>query len=84
MELKRIDKAFYQQLGSELHEARIKCGYSLRYLGMLTGVSRVTLDNYEMGTARIRPDVFEDICKALQINPTLKVEVTIGEKTFKN
>lgn len=78
MELKKIDRAFYRELGNCLHQNRKKRGYSLRYLAELTGLSRTTLDRYELGVTRITPKNFEKICKALNVSSNLKVEVKVG------
>lgn len=78
MELKKIDRAFYCELGRCLHEIRKKRDYSLRYLAELTGLSRTTLDRYELGVTRITPKNFKKICEALNVSSNLKVEVKIG------
>ena len=77
MELKKIDKNFYSELGRKLDDIRFKRGYSLRYLSKLTGLSSTTLDNYMLGKTRIKPNVFEEICKALEINADFKVEIKL-------
>ena len=77
-ELKRIDREFYRKLGQRLHEERVKRGYSLRYLSELTGISRVTLDNYELGYRRIDFDKWKTITKALYIPEKIYVKVDIG------
>ena len=78
MELKKIDKAFYKELGNCLHKVRKQREFSLRYLAELTGLSRTTLDRYELGVTRITPKNFEIICKALNVSSNLKVEVKVG------
>ena len=77
MELK-VDKVFYRELGKFLHETRSKRDYSLRFLSELTGLSRSTLDKYELGTARITDKNFKIICKALNVSSNLKVEIKAG------
>lgn len=77
MELK-VDKMFYRELGKFLHEARSKRDYSLRFLSELTGLSRTTLDKYELGTARITNKNFKLICKALNVSSNFKVEIKTG------
>ena len=78
MELKKIDRAFYRELGNCLQTIRKRRDYSLRYLAELTGLSRTTLDRYELGVTRITPKNFEKICEALNVSSNLKVEVKIG------
>ena len=70
-----LDKYFYQKLGGIMHQIRIQKGYSLRYLSQLSGVSKTTIDNYEMGNKRIKKSTWKNLCKALEI--TEKIEVAV-------
>nr|DAR26613.1 MAG TPA: helix-turn-helix domain protein [Bacteriophage sp.] len=78
--LSSIDRAFYEKLGEILNEKRRKCGYSLRYLAEMTGVSRTTIDRYELGIARIDDVRMKKICKALQMPESYDIDVTINFK----
>lgn len=77
MELKKIDRTFYEKVGENLYRHRKKRGYSLRYLAELTGISSTTLDNYELGKARVTDDNWKIICEALQIDSKIDVSVTV-------
>ena len=74
----RIDELFYKKLGHELNEQRQKLGYSFKYLSKLTGISYTQLDDYLNGKYRIKKDVYNIICKALQINPQITLDLKIG------
>lgn len=74
----RVDSLFYKKLGHELNEQRQKLGYSFRYLSKLTGISSTQLDDYLNGKNRIKNDTYKIICKALQLNPQINVEVDLG------
>lgn len=74
----KIDSIFYKKIGFELNEKRRKLGYSFRYLSKLTGVSQAQLDDYFNGKFRIKKDVYEVICKALEINPKIEIDLRIG------
>lgn len=74
----KIDRHFYQKVGNELDTKRKQLGYSYRYLASLTGISRTNLDQLFMGKFRINDDNFRIICEALELNPEIKVEVSIG------
>ncbi len=75
---KKIDKFYYQELGQKIHFERIKKGYSLRYLSKETGLSRTLLDDYELGRRRISNDNWKSICKALNINQKIMINIAIG------
>lgn len=53
MAKEKIDKCFYRKLGEILNAERRKRGYSLRYVASLTGISRTTIDKFELGISRI-------------------------------
>ena len=75
---KKVDKYYYKELGYLIHEERLKKGYSLRYLSQQTGLSRTTLDDYELGKKRITMINWNLICNALGIKPKVVVNVAIG------
>lgn len=73
----KIDRIFYEKLGDELYLQKKKLGYSYRYLASLTGISRNQLDQLFMGKFRISDDNFEIICQALELNPEIKLELSL-------
>lgn len=80
--LKTIDRKFYRKLGEIINEERRKHGYSLRYLSELTGVSRTTLDGYELGLKRIDDARWKKICEALQIPEQIHVQIALGMRDY--
>lgn len=74
----RIDDIFYFEIGNKLDLERKKLGYSYRYLAQLTGFSKSQLDKYFSGQQRIKKDAYKIICEALEIEPTIKIDVAIG------
>lgn len=77
-----IDSIFYKKLGNILHRERKKRGYSLRYVAELTGISRTTIDKYEMGTTRIDSMRWQSLCKALQISHQLDMKILLGIREY--
>ncbi len=78
-EILTLDKKFYSELGKKISEIRHQRGYSLRYMSELTGLSRATIDYYELGLSKIKLSTYEKICKALGISPRIKLEISVGE-----
>lgn len=78
VEITTIDKEFYKTLGKEISDLRHRRGYSLRYMSELTGISRATLDHYELGKSKIKPVNYKKICQALNINSGMSINVEIG------
>lgn len=77
-----IDKVFYRKLGEILNHERRKHGYSLRYVAELTGISRTTIDKYELGTARIDDTRWKKLCKALQISENIHLKIALGLRDY--
>lgn len=77
-----IDKVFYSKLGKLIHDERKKRGYSLRYVAELTGISRTTIDKYELGITRINEIRWKKICKALEISENIHVQIALGLRDF--
>lgn len=73
-----IDRKFYRKLGNILHEARMKKGYSLRYVAELTGLTRTTVDNYELGLSRIDDARYKKVCEVLGISDVIHIKIAIG------
>lgn len=82
MAKEKVDKVFYRKLGEILNTERRKRGYSLRYVAELTGISRTTIDKYELGIARIDDTRWKNICKALQIPENVNVKIAIGMRDY--
>ncbi len=77
-----VDKFFYRKLGEILNTERIKRGYSLRYVAELTGISRTTIDKYELGLARIDLIRWNAICKALQLPENIHLKIALGLREY--
>lgn len=77
-----VDKFFYRKLGEILNTERIKRGYSLRYVAELTGISRTTIDKYELGLARIDLIRWNVICKALQLPENIHLKIALGLREY--
>lgn len=82
MKRNTIDSRFYRKLGDMLNEERRKRGYSLRYVAELTGISRTTIDKYEMGLARIDYDRWKKICNALQLPEQIHIKIALGMRDY--
>lgn len=77
-----IDKVFYKKLGEVLSIRRRKLGYSLRYVAELTGISRTTIDKYELGVARIDMNRWNNLCEALQIPTDVHIKIALGMRDY--
>ena len=77
-----VDKFFYRKLGEILNTERIKRGYSLRYVAELTGISRTTIDKYELGLARIDMIRWKKICEALQLPENIHIKIALGLREY--
>ena len=77
-----IDKIFYNKLGEILSRERRKRGYSLRYVAELTGISRTTIDKYELGLARIDMIRWKKICEALQLPENIHIKIALGLRDY--
>lgn len=66
-----LDEDFNKIAGSVLKKHRENKKYSLADLAKKINykVSRQTLSKYELSIIRLKRDVFEEICKALEISP---------------
>lgn len=82
MKRNTIDSKFYRKLGDMLNEERRKRGYSLRYVAELTGISRTTIDKYEMGQARIDIERWKRLCKALQMPEQIHIKIALGQREY--
>lgn len=78
MEIKTIDKVFYDALSDELNRIRKQKQKSFRNLSKRTGRSRQTLDNYFLGRTKIKESTFEELCRILDIEPKIQVSIKLG------
>lgn len=65
----KVDREMYVKLGQELREARENKGYSLDFVAEKVGLSKKTIQRYEIAESRISINVLYDICKVLDIEP---------------
>lgn len=77
MEIKTIDKAFYEALGKELNSKRRAKDISFRRMAKRTGRTFQMLDNYFLGKAKMKPETFYDICRVLDLDAKIKITVSI-------
>lgn len=82
MKLKTIDRIFYKKLGELMHNERKKHGYSLRYVAELTGISRTTIDGYELGLKRIDDARWKKLCEALQLPENIHIKLALGLRDY--
>lgn len=48
----------------------------------LTGISRTTIDKYELGLARIDMIRWEKICEALQLPENIHIKIALGLRDY--
>lgn len=77
--IKTIDSVFYKELGSVLRKCRGEKDMTLKELSKEVGIPSTTLDYYELGLVKIKQENLDLICKALEINNGLKVEVKLKD-----
>lgn len=75
MEIKTIDKVFYEALGKHINNARLQKGLSLRQMAKKTGKTFQMLDYYSLGKAKMSNETFESICRVLDLEPKFKVKI---------
>lgn len=78
-ELKSLDKHFYKSLGQEISRIRHQQGISLKDIAEELSVSKQMIDNFELGKNRLSEDKFTKICKILNIEPNINVNVKFKE-----
>ena len=76
--IKTVDSVFYRQLGDEIRKKRYEKGLTLRDVAKRTGYSRTTIDHWELGFNKIKPNQLEKLCEVLEITNLLTVEVKLG------
>lgn len=77
MEIKTIDKVFYDVLSDQLNKKRKQKHMSFRDLAKRTGKSRQTIDNYFLGRTKMSEETFIKLCRILNFEPNLKVIVSL-------
>ena len=78
VKVKTLDSMFYDKLGIIIRNERQKQKIPLMKLSKMTGILRVQLEYYELGYTRIKDETWKIICKALDMNPQLKVSITLN------
>lgn len=68
-----LDRQFYTEIGKIILKRRKDLKYSLQYvvdkLSKENKITKQTLSKYEKGRLRIDKDVFNELCKILEIDP---------------
>ena len=65
--IKTIDFVFYKTLGEKIRNAREKKDMTQTELAKMIGVSKSQLINYEYGYSKLKPRMYLDICRALNM-----------------
>lgn len=78
----KIDNVFWRKIGQIINEERQKKGYSMKYLGELTGVKKQTIDHYILGQRRIDNASWEKLCKALQLPENIHIKIALGLRDY--
>lgn len=76
--IRTIDNLYYREIGKQIRKVREHRNMTLKELSQATGYSRPLIDHWELGLSKIKPKQYENICKALNISTSIKVEVTLG------
>ena len=76
LKVKTMDTLFYDELGLLIRNERKKQELTLNQLSKMTGISRVQLEYYELGYSRIKDENWKLLCKVLEINPKIKVNIS--------
>lgn len=66
---KYVDDDFNEVVGLVLREKRIQKGYSLSQLGEKVGSTKQNLQRYEKALIRLKADMFNKICRELELSP---------------
>lgn len=62
--------------GKRIKEARKKLGYTQKQVAELLGLSTGTIQQYELGKRRPKPDTFLELCAVLGMNDMELMELT--------
>lgn len=76
LKIRTIDEIFYDEIGKIIRNARRNKKISLRELSKMSGISRNQLEGYELGWSRVKEEKWILLCKVLEINPKIKVNIS--------
>lgn len=74
---KTIDYAFYSQLGKVLSDIRHEKKLSLSDVSKFLNVSKTSIDNWELGKARISFEKFKKMCDIYSISDFLEIDIKV-------
>lgn len=72
-----IDFIYYQELGKKLSQARLSSRKSLSQVAKKIGVSKQSLDLWELGKVRIKKKYFEKLCDIYNLKGTVEVQINL-------
>ncbi len=76
--IKSIDKQYRRAVGNAIREKIFEKGLSVREVAEKVGISRQRLYDFQDGTAVPNDNIFNDICKQLEISNKIEITVKIG------
>lgn len=77
-EIKTIDALFYKKLGNELFKARKKNNLIQEQVAKKIGVTRQTIDYYELGKVKIKQERLKELCSIYGIKEKIDIKLKIG------
>lgn len=66
------------EIGARIRKYREMCGLSQKELAQKIGVSNSRVSNWEQGINRPDADILADICKALNVSPSVLLDVRLS------
>lgn len=78
MSKKMTEKKEYG-IGKRIHEYRVMKGYTQKQLADMIGVSNGRVSNWEQGINRPDADKLADICRVLEVSPSVLLDVQIPD-----
>lgn len=66
------------EIGARIRKYREMCGFSQKELAQKIGVSNSRVSNWEQGINRPDADILADICKALNVSPSVLLDVRLS------
>ena len=70
------------EIGSRIRKYREERGMSQMKLAQLIGVSNSRVSNWEQGVNRPDADILADICRALEVSPSVMLDVRLSTEEF--
>lgn len=70
------------EIGSRIRKYREERGMSQTKLAQLIGVSNSRVSNWEQGVNRPDADILADICRALEVSPSVMLDVRLSTEEF--